>query len=1125
MPRYASYSSAVVAVLLLSTPANAQRGLRPFETCTIQVLNQTVYVKDDGTWVIPNIPANGGQVRARLHCTNGLSTRVGQSGYFTIKPNRMNAIRPIEFEEPDPGPTEIVVGLPEPLLTEVGATTQLQVLGTFPDGSEQDITPSAEGTNYQSTRPDVASVNAEGQVAAFKSGTAVVAVWNEGVTSAVWVTVKIGNDTDEDGLPDDYETEVGLDPNDPVDALVDQDADNLTALKEFELGTHPFLPDTDGDGIQDGEEVVAGEDGWVTNPVLKDTDGDLIPDQVEIDTATDPTDSASFDFDAALLGLEIAPALVVLVFNPVVGEASAQLKVVGLLIDGSGIDLTDHVLVSYSSLDISVANFGITPGEVFAGTEGKTKVIVQLASHEAEVPVTVKTFAPQPLAMLPLDCPGNGVSIAAGHVYVACGGGGLKVVSLAPPNSPTIVGTLPAAGNANDVWSDGSTAYVASGAAGLQVIDVSQPTAPGVVGALDTLGDAWAVELQGDIAYVADHSGGLLTVSVANPKLPAQVGVVDVSQPVRDVAVSGGLAVAVRTNGSVAVVDVSDPSLLVKVGELPAIGNGARSVVMAAEYAFLATGNSGVHVVSLADPTAPAVVGNGGSGQYMLSDVALAGSLLFGADYYRVNSVPIVQTFIPEEPLFVGVVEFSQFNDDNGVTIDADPQFVAMVGSNGIIAGKPASGATRLFIGQHDDLNDPFGVPPTCVIVQPQPNTLATEGANLSVQVLAVDDVFVQEVEVLLDDQSVQLDALAPYELKVKLPKDLELHVIGARAYDTGGNVGICEPVFVQLQEDPLTTVVGAVVDDQGLPVSDAQIVLQEELLTATSDVDGTFTIAGAPTYDDIQLTVQGIVGEDILFDAFGPFEVIPAGITDVGELLLQTPIGSTRGTALVARPVAFYGTSGIGPDGGSVAGPLAARPVTFYGSKDVTVDTEPMGPVVARPVTFYGSAFLTNADSNVAGPVVARPVTFFGSADTTLDTDPMGPVVARPVTFFGSPGTTATDEPLGPVVARPVTFVDQPRVFSVDPETVGVGLGTATLALSGVGFEDAEGVSFYLNGAPTALLEATAIDVDPSGTAMDLTFTIDPATPVGVVTIIIVTADGTSPTDDLGANSFDLTE
>ena len=57
-------------------------------------------------------------------------------------------------------------------------------------------------------------------------------------------------DDDNDGMPDVYETRVGLNPL-VADADEDADGDGLTNLEEFEYGTDPFNTDSDGDGIND----------------------------------------------------------------------------------------------------------------------------------------------------------------------------------------------------------------------------------------------------------------------------------------------------------------------------------------------------------------------------------------------------------------------------------------------------------------------------------------------------------------------------------------------------------------------------------------------------------------------------------------------------------------------------------------------------------------------------------------------------------------------------------------------------------------------------------------------------------------------------------------------------------
>lgn len=60
-------------------------------------------------------------------------------------------------------------------------------------------------------------------------------------------------DWDGDGLPDDWELTYGFNPN-HNNADQDVDNDGLTNLQEYRRGTDPIDPDTDGDGILDGDE-------------------------------------------------------------------------------------------------------------------------------------------------------------------------------------------------------------------------------------------------------------------------------------------------------------------------------------------------------------------------------------------------------------------------------------------------------------------------------------------------------------------------------------------------------------------------------------------------------------------------------------------------------------------------------------------------------------------------------------------------------------------------------------------------------------------------------------------------------------------------------------------------------
>jgi parallel beta-helix repeat protein len=86
-------------------------------------------------------------------------------------------------------------------------------------------------------------------------------------------------DTDNGGVSDGDEVLTnGTNPLDPVDDLVndpDPDNDGLTTAREVEEGTDPLNPDSDGDGILDGPEVL-GENP--TDPLDPDTDRDGLCD-------------------------------------------------------------------------------------------------------------------------------------------------------------------------------------------------------------------------------------------------------------------------------------------------------------------------------------------------------------------------------------------------------------------------------------------------------------------------------------------------------------------------------------------------------------------------------------------------------------------------------------------------------------------------------------------------------------------------------------------------------------------------------------------------------------------------------------------------------------------------------
>lgn len=122
-------------------------------------------------------------------------------------------------------------------------------------------------------------------------------------------------DTDGDGMDDGFEVTHSLDPLDVADAASDADGDGLSNLWEFKLRLNPELADSDGNGVSDAQED-RDQDGltnileiniYGTDPTQPDTDGDGLNDGWEIlygysalinnETDADPTNDPDADPD------------------------------------------------------------------------------------------------------------------------------------------------------------------------------------------------------------------------------------------------------------------------------------------------------------------------------------------------------------------------------------------------------------------------------------------------------------------------------------------------------------------------------------------------------------------------------------------------------------------------------------------------------------------------------------------------------------------------------------------------------------------------------------------------------------------------------------------------------------
>ncbi len=83
-------------------------------------------------------------------------------------------------------------------------------------------------------------------------------------------------DQDSDGIPDAWEITRGLSEYDSNDAAMDWDGDGLSNLEEYQAGTRHDFPDSDRDGVLDGEDAAALDAAY-----KNDFDKDGLPEAYE----------------------------------------------------------------------------------------------------------------------------------------------------------------------------------------------------------------------------------------------------------------------------------------------------------------------------------------------------------------------------------------------------------------------------------------------------------------------------------------------------------------------------------------------------------------------------------------------------------------------------------------------------------------------------------------------------------------------------------------------------------------------------------------------------------------------------------------------------------------------------
>lgn len=209
--------------------------------------------------------------------------------------------------------------------------------------------------------------------------------------------------------------------------------------------------------------------------------------------------------------------------------------------------------------------------------------------------------------------PSLGVVVKENIAYVIGEDGRLRLFDVSNPGSPTDLGLYDMEGSAENITIVQNIAYIADGGGGLRLIDVSDPIAPVEVGFFDTLGSAEEIAINGNIAYVTDGGsfpgfvaggGGIRLIDISNPVTASEIGYLDTSYMARDIEVVEDIAYVADWGVDLRLVDVSDPANPTQLGSFDNVVHLANDLAVVGNVVYIA-GGGGLRLVDVSNPKFP----------------------------------------------------------------------------------------------------------------------------------------------------------------------------------------------------------------------------------------------------------------------------------------------------------------------------------------------------------------------------------------------------------------------------------------------------------------------------------------------------------------------------------------
>jgi len=537
----------------------------------------------------------------------------------------------------------------------------------------------------------------------------------------------------------------------PIDDL---DSDLLDSVAEEALGTSPNNPDTDGDGINDYEEIQQG---------------------------LDPLDGISAPL-GILANLEVGGSCEEI---SMAREPETQDLFAFLACDSAGMQIVDANDFQ-NPIELGTFSEGFVVKDVAVDPFLR---LAALASNNQGLPIVsyADPMLPEIVRLAPIIA--SRVEVQNGIAYCAAG----KEVISVDLNTAAILQRFTPSGDSpvTDVALAANKLYAMTENNRLHVLDISNlrmnelgATTMTWAGGRIRAGDGlvWCVALRGP-----RPNGGFAIADVSDPAAPFTLTESDRSNLFPNAAIApngSGLALRIGPAGGlnlVEVMDVSDQetnSLVRRYAFTSRVHSGA----IASGIGYIANGPAGMSVLN-----------------YMPFDVN--GQPPSGTMYSTITNGTVVagsRQFIcaeVEDDVQVRQVDF--FIDGERVISDLDfpfefPWSVSpnLVGSQIVLTATAIdTGGNRVDLGPLSYAALPDTSPPALSILLPTNNTAFLAGESVFLELDALDDVGIADVQVFLNGSPINVQRVSLFQYAFQAPEDYSTNRISVITTDRSGNI------------------------------------------------------------------------------------------------------------------------------------------------------------------------------------------------------------------------------------------------------------------------------------------------------------------------------------------------